>query len=169
MNSKLSIAFVISALVVGTMAGCSSPGTSTPTPGAAQSPKTGAVSAAAATAKTSLGSTIVNGAGHTAYFYDHDTANSGKSACTGQCSAIWSAITSASKTPTVTGITGTVGTIPGGSGKLLVTVNGLPIYTYGGDSASGDTNGQGFGGIWWAAGADGKKIKTGGSGGGYQR
>jgi predicted lipoprotein with Yx(FWY)xxD motif len=62
---------------------------------------------------------------------------------------------------------GTVGTIPDGAGKFQITVNGLPIYTYSGDSASGDTNGQGIGGIWWAAGADGKEIKAGGTGGGY--
>jgi predicted lipoprotein with Yx(FWY)xxD motif len=169
MNSKLPLALIVSALVAGTMAGCSAPSAPTSSPAATQGPKTGTVSAAASTASTALGTVIVTGDDRTAYFFDHDTANSGKSACTGGCSSTWPAITSPTKAPTVTGITGTIGTIPDGSGKFQVTVNGMPLYTYSGDSAAGDTNGQAIGGIWWVVGADGKEIKAGGTGGGYQR
>jgi hypothetical protein len=43
----------------------------------------------------------------------------------------------------------------------------MPIYDYSGDSAAGDTNGQGIGGTWWIAGAGGKEIRKGASHGGY--
>ena len=52
-------------------------------------------------------------------------------------------------------------------GKFQITVDGMPIYSYSGDSSSGDTNGQGIGGIWWVAGAKGKEIKKAASHGGY--
>lgn len=169
MNSKLPLVLVVSALVAGALAGCTSTVAPSSAPPTSKAHKPGTDSAAAASASTTLGSVIVNGDGRTAYFFDHDTANSGKSACTGGCSSTWPAITSPSKTPAVTGVTGTIGTIPDDAGTFQVTVDGMPIYTYSGDSASGDTNGQGIGGIWWAAGADGKEIKAGGTGGGYNR
>jgi predicted lipoprotein with Yx(FWY)xxD motif len=158
MKTTLPLALVVSALVVGNLAGCSSAATT----GAPVASQTGAK-----TASISLGKIIVKGSGLTAYFFDHDHANSAKSACTGACSGIWTAITSSSKTPTISGATGTVGTIPDGSGKYQITVNGMPIYRYSIDAAAGDTKGQGTGGIWWVAGADGKEIKKAASGGGY--
>ena len=170
MNRKLPLALVISALVVGALAGCSPrPLAPVPESRVTTGPTTSTSSAAAAAVSTSLGTAIVNGDGRTAYFFDHDTANSGKSACTGVCSATWHAITSSSNTPAVTGITVTIGTIPDGAGRFQVTVDGLPIYTYSGDSASGDLNGEGVGGIWWVAGADGKEIKSSAAGNGYHK
>jgi predicted lipoprotein with Yx(FWY)xxD motif len=162
MNKKISLALVVSALVAGTLAGCSSPAAQPTSAPAAKAPA--ATSVAAKAASNSLGNVIVDGSGHTAYFFDKDTANSGKSACAAGCSATWPAITTSSKTPTVSGVSGTIGTIPAGTGKFQVTVDGMPIYTYSGDSATGDTNGQGIGGIWWVAGSDGKEIKTAASG-----
>jgi predicted lipoprotein with Yx(FWY)xxD motif len=119
----------------------------------------------ASTASTSLGTVIVDGQGHTAYFFDKDTKGEMTSACTGACAAIWPAITSTSATPKIKGITGTVATIPDGS-KFQITVNGLPIYTFASDSASGDVMGQGVQGIWWAASPAGTEIKTAPSKGG---
>jgi hypothetical protein len=34
------------------------------------------------------------------------------------------------------------------------------VYRYAGDSAPGDTNGQGIGGVWWALDVDGNPIST---------
>jgi predicted lipoprotein with Yx(FWY)xxD motif len=154
------VAMVLAALVVVSLAGCTAMAGGTAS-------GTAASTSGAKTASNAVGKIIVDGAGHTAYFFDSDTANSGKSACSGGCSATWPAITSTSTSPTISGVAGTVGTIPDGSGKFQITVNGLPIYAYSGDSAAGDTNGQGSGGTWWVAGANGKEIKKAQSHGGY--
>ena len=52
---------------------------------------------------------------------------------------------------TLPGVTGTLGTTPGAGGARQLTIAGHPVYTFAGDSAPGQTNGQGkvaFGGLW---------------------
>lgn len=110
------------------------------------------------TASTSLGEIVVDGAGMTAYVFDKDTAGAGASACTGSCVGQWPAIVTDSASPKVEGITGDVGTIELANGSKQVTLDGLPLYTYAGDSAPGDTNGQGVGNIWWVVDSSGAKV-----------
>lgn len=126
----------------------------------------GATAEVLSTASSSLGTIVVDSTGRTVYVFDNDTANSGKSACEGNCSATWPAVTTTG-TPTATGVTGTLGTITLPDGAKQVTLNGLPLYRYAPDSAAGDVNGQGVGGIWWVVGANGAKITMGAAGGGY--
>ncbi|RIJ78071.1 hypothetical protein D1871_04060 [Nakamurella silvestris] len=113
----------------------------------------------AATASSSLGEIVVDGKGMTAYYFDKDTANSGTSACTGECALAWPAITAAGSTPVVDGVTGKVGTIDTAGGKQI-TINGRPIYTFAKDSAAGDVNGQGVGGTWFVISPNGDELKT---------
>jgi predicted lipoprotein with Yx(FWY)xxD motif len=113
--------------------------------------------AALKTATTSLGAVVVDGAGRTLYEFDKDSKGSGKSACNAGCIGLWPAVT-ASGTPTLTGVTGTVGTITRDDGTKQVTLNGRPLYTYSGDSKPGDTTGQGYKGIWWVVGPDGSEM-----------
>jgi secreted repeat protein with Y-X4-D motif len=40
-----------------------------------------------------------------------------------------------------------------------VTYDGHPLYLYSGDNEAGQANGQGIGGVWFAATADGKPAK----------
>ena len=110
------------------------------------------------TASTSLGEIVVDGAGMTAYVFDKDTAGAGVSACTGSCVGQWPAIMTDSASPKVEGITGDVGTIELANGSKQVTLDGLPLYTYAGDSAPGDTNGQGVSNIWWVVDPSGAKV-----------
>lgn len=117
-----------------------------------------ATAAALGTASTSLGTIVVDGAGMTAYYFDKDTAGSGTSACTGDCAALWPAITTATATPQVDGVTAEVGTIPTGDGAMQLTLDGRPVYTYAADAAPGDTTGQGVGGIWYVVAPDGSEI-----------
>lgn len=112
-----------------------------------------------ATASSSLGTVVVDGKGMTAYFYDQDVKGSGKSTCTGGCASAWPAIESDAATPSVSGVTGTVGTITGVDGKLQVTVDGRPIYTYAADTKAGDVTGQGVGGVWYAVNPDGSEHR----------
>jgi predicted lipoprotein with Yx(FWY)xxD motif len=167
---KLRIATGLAAAVVAlALAGCSSGGGSSTgsgygAPPASESPSSsdsGASSASGAalgTASSSLGDIVVDGKGMTVYMYDNDTQGSGVSTCEGQCATNWPAVTTDSATPSVEGVTGEVGTITGVNGATQVTLNGWPLYYYAGDSAAGDTNGQGVGGIWWVLTPAGEKI-----------
>ncbi|MET0789588.1 MAG: hypothetical protein ABWY33_10125 [Cellulomonas sp.] len=111
-----------------------------------------------ATAETSLGTVVVDGTGMTAYYFLKDTKDSGASACSGECAAAWPAITTENATPTVTGVTGEVGTITGTDGKLQITIDGRPIYTFAQDKAPGDVNGQGLNSVWYVIAPDGTEI-----------
>jgi predicted lipoprotein with Yx(FWY)xxD motif len=81
-----------------------------------------------------------------------------KSACTGACLEKWPAVAPvpASDTKGVKkkGLMGF--TRPDGAKQM--TVNCWPIYTFSGDKAAGDTNGQGVGGTWYAVAPDGKPV-----------
>jgi len=116
-----------------------------------------AASPDASVTTTSLGKIVVDGKGMSAYFFDRDTANSGSSACAGQCAVIWPAITSTSEVPVVSGITGKVGTI---GSTHQITINGRPIYTYLYDTALGSTNGQGVSNVWYVVSPAGNEMKS---------
>jgi len=129
--------------------------------GASSAASTGGAMASGSTlgtASTSLGTIVVDGTGMTAYMYDKDTKGAKQSVCTGSCATFWPAIESTSTTPTVTGVTGTVGTITGVDGKPQMTLDGWPLYTFAQDAKAGDTNGQGYGGIWWVLSPAGAPI-----------
>lgn len=115
----------------------------------------------------SLGQIVTNGQGMTVYRYDMDTANSGKSSCTGSCASAWPPVTvSGSGTPTVAGVSQSlVGEITRDDGTKQLTLAGWPLYTYAGDSAAGSTSGQGVGGVWWAVAPAGAKAAAGSGGG----
>ena len=57
-----------------------------------------------------------------------------------------------------------LGTTKRGDGTTEVTYNGHPLYTFAGDSAPGQTTGQGsdgFGAEWYVLSAAGTAIETG--------
>jgi predicted lipoprotein with Yx(FWY)xxD motif len=105
---------------------------------------------------TSVGSVVVDDSGKTLYKFDKDTAGAGTSACTSTgCAATWPADT-VTGTPTAgTGVPGTIGVITRPDGTKQVTLDGHPLYRYSGDQAVGDTNGNGFGGVWHVVAASG--------------
>ncbi len=171
MHSRITMAAAAAALAIVALAGCSSNAASTgssASSGASSSSSSHSDTASSTpdlgTAKTSLGTVVVDGKGMTVYVFDKDTANSGTSACTGACLSAWPPVTTTSSTPAVAGVTGKVGTITTPDGKKQLTLNGLPLYTYSGDAAKGDVTGQGLQGIWWVVSPSGDKV-TGGSSG----
>jgi len=111
-----------------------------------------------ATADTDLGTVVVDGQGMTVYVFDEDTQGSGASSCSGQCLQAWPAVVADSEHPQVDGVTGEVGTITRDDGTLQVTLEGWPLYLWQGDSAPGDTTGQGVEGVWWVVTPDGTKV-----------
>jgi predicted lipoprotein with Yx(FWY)xxD motif len=110
------------------------------------------------TADSSLGKVVVAADGRTVYVFDKDTPGSGKSVCSGDCLAKWPPVQATSGEPTVDGVTGQLGTITRDDGTKQVTLGGMPLYLYSGDSHAGDVTGQSVGGVWWAVAPDGTKI-----------
>jgi predicted lipoprotein with Yx(FWY)xxD motif len=163
MNKKLVIGLAALTLGIAGFSGCASnqPAADTPSsPEISESPGDAATDADLAVANTSLGDIVVDRDGMTVYIFDEDTADSGKSACSGDCLAAWPPVATTSESPTVDGVTGEVSTITRDDGSLQVALNGLPLYLYAPDEAAGDVTGQGVGGVWWVVGPDGTKIDT---------
>jgi predicted lipoprotein with Yx(FWY)xxD motif len=118
------------------------------------------------TAKTGLGTVLVDSNGMTLYLNTQDTATT--STCTGDCAATWPPLTSTGAAKAGSGVqSAQLGTLMVGNSDQ-VTYYGHPLYTYSGDSAAGDTNGEGVGGVWYAVSTNGQPAKS-GSGGGSNR
>ena len=67
------------------------------------------------------------------YYWQVEKKAGGKVRCTGTCAALWPPLIVRSRTAVpahVTGIKGTFGVIRRPGGKLQVTYNRLPVYTY---------------------------------------
>jgi predicted lipoprotein with Yx(FWY)xxD motif len=60
---------------------------------------------------------------------------------------------------------GDLSTLERPDGGAQVTYDGLPLYTYSGDIAPNQANGQGVQDVWFAVGPEGVSQGTGGSGG----
>jgi predicted lipoprotein with Yx(FWY)xxD motif len=92
--------------------------------------------------------------GRTLYWFAPDTTL--RSACYGSCAAYWPPVPGpATAGP---GVTGTLGTITRTGGTKQATYHGHPLYTYVGDSAPGQANGNGLnlnGGRWHEVTASG--------------
>ena len=99
-----------------------------------------------ATENATLGTILTDADGNTLYRFDNDTA--GVSACNEGCASLWPALTSSGQPTAGSGVTGTLGTIERDDGSTQVTYDDQPLYRYSQDQAAGDTNGDGFGGLW---------------------
>ena len=164
MRSRIATGAAVLGLVIA-LAGCTgtsggSDGTSGgsmyggETPAETETPDAGAASATTLmTADSELGEIVVDGEGMTVYMFDTDTQGGD-----GQCATNWPAVTTDADAPEVEGVTGEVGTITGVDGSTQVTLDGWPLYTYAGDDAAGDVNGQGVDGVWWVLSPAGDKI-----------
>jgi predicted lipoprotein with Yx(FWY)xxD motif len=163
---KKRLVLTIAGLALSTvaLAGCASMASpsagSGSSSGSSSSSKPAATGDDLATGTTTLGTVVVNGKGDTVYMYTNDTANSGMSTCYTTCATVWPAVTTTSATPTIKGVTGTVGTITRTDGTKQVTLNGWPLYTFASDSAAGDVGGQGVMNIWYVLSPAGDKITT---------
>ena len=90
---------------------------------------------------------LTNAGGFTLYSFAPDTPTTSR--CYGSCAAYWPpAIGTAPASPS---LPGTVGTITRTGGARQLTYDGHPLYTYIGDSAPGQANGNNLnlnGGLW---------------------
>lgn len=106
---------------------------------------------------------LTDSKGMTLYYFTKDTPTS--SACTGSCAQNWPPLLfSGSGTPTSsTTLPGTLSVVNTANGQQ-VAYQGHLLYTFAGDTAPGQTNGEGKFGVWFVATTD-LAPASGGSGG----
>jgi predicted lipoprotein with Yx(FWY)xxD motif len=157
------------------LAACgSAKASSPPSSGTSSSSPAAAAANGLKTAKIGGASVLTSAKGFTLYSFAPDTPTMSK--CNGSCAANWPPV----KGPvTATGVTGTFGTIKRSDGSAQATFNGHPLYTFTGDAAPGQANGNGLnaaGGLWHEittsgtaapAPAGGSSSGSGGAGPGY--
>jgi predicted lipoprotein with Yx(FWY)xxD motif len=147
------------------------PGTSGSTsPAAAQQADAGASTVTIKTMSTSEGTVLANAHGRTLYWFAKDTST--QSNCNGSCATYWQPVIGSAVAAAGATLPHSFGTIKRADGQTQATYDGHPLYTYTGDTAKRQVNGNGVnasGGLWWAAtpsGAElGAKKASSGSGG----
>ena len=117
-------------------------GSATTAPGALKTVRIGAVTV------------LTDANGRTLYWFAPDTA--ARSACYGSCATYWPPV----KGPAMAGpgVTGTLSVLTRSDGSVQAAYDGHPLYTYVGDSAPGQANGNGLnlnGGLWHEVPASG--------------
>jgi len=133
------------------VAACGSSSSSPTTTGATTSPTTAASAGTgqlhlASASVPALGTVLVGPNGRTLYYLSTESASA--IACTSGCTATWTPLTVPAGS-SATGVPGTLGTATRPEGTVQVTYQGHPVYYYAGDSAPGQTNGQGVDGTWF--------------------
>jgi predicted lipoprotein with Yx(FWY)xxD motif len=132
-----------------------------PSPASAR-PATAAEPATLAVARVPLGD-VVTSDGATLYRSDKDTAKPSRSTCVGQCAVSWPPVLSSGGVPKLDGVNAAlVGIVIRPDGGEQLTLAGWPLYRYSGDTAPGETRGEGSGGTWHAVGPTGKPARAAG-------
>ncbi|MGH8933818.1 MAG: COG4315 family predicted lipoprotein [Egibacteraceae bacterium] len=116
-------------------------------------------SASVQVADSSLGQILTNAEGFTLYAFDNDE-DQPQSTCEDACATTWPPLLVGESNVTSDGIDqALIDLSPRKDGTVQVRANSWPLYTFSGDQAPGDTNGQGSGGVWHVVGTDGKPIR----------
>ena len=147
----LALAGLAAAAFIVAACGSSSAGSggasSTPSSAASIASSPASSGTALKTAQISGATVLTNARDFTLYWFAPDTP--AKSNCNGSCATFWPPV----KGPATLGpgVTGKLGTITRSDGTAQATYNGHPLYTYVGDTASGQAKGNGLnvsGGVW---------------------
>jgi predicted lipoprotein with Yx(FWY)xxD motif len=155
----------------GSRSASSSPASSSSSGGLYRSPAPAAAPAAGiaaakggaariATASHGVGTMLVDARGRSVYLWKADTGK--KSMCSGACAQSWPAVTTKGAPKAGGAVKASLlGTSRRSDGTTQVTYAGHPLYTFAGDSAAGQLNGQGsngFGAVWLVVAPNGKAI-----------
>lgn len=110
--------------------------------------------AAGPTVSVSADGNLVNFAGMTLYTFDNDTTEN-TSACSGDCATNWPAVTIEEGQAVSVGdgvdLEDFTTFTRSDNSAAQVAYYAKPLYTFAGDAAAGDTNGDGVGGLWHIA------------------
>jgi predicted lipoprotein with Yx(FWY)xxD motif len=108
------------------------------------------------TRESSAGPILVNAQGMTLYGFLNDTE--GESTCTGDCLANWPAAVIGEHDISVLD-PALWSTVENAEAGPMLKVGDWPLYTFSGDAAPGDVNGQEVGDVWYVVAPDGTPIE----------
>ncbi|WP_406197225.1 hypothetical protein OH807_11545 [Kitasatospora sp. NBC_01560] len=136
----------------------------TPTESASPSPSAGAGGAAATVSATTVGkyqNILVDARGKTLYLFEADTSPT--STCYDACATAWPpALTTGAPTAANGVDQAKLSTTTRKDGTTQIVYNGHPLYSFEGDTAQGDTNGEessAFGAKWYVVNTAGSKVE----------
>ncbi len=146
--SMLLVALIAVACGSSTYTSTGSSGGTTPT--TAPTSSVAFIKTASATVNGQSVTILTNAQGMTLYYLKLDTAS--KAACTGTCAKNWPPLvfTSSGSPVSATTLPGTLSVVTDANGQQ-VEYNGHPLYTFSGDTAPGQTHGEGIKGVWFVA------------------
>ncbi|ANN20342.1 hypothetical protein SD37_35325 [Amycolatopsis orientalis] len=105
---------------------------------------------------TKMGQAVLDDTGAVLFRFERDNPHKARSACLGDCAAVWIPITT-SGTPRVTGIDpALVGTVKRPEGVKQVTLAGWPLYKFA-NARPGEWTGQGTDHLWFVVKPDGQR------------
>jgi predicted lipoprotein with Yx(FWY)xxD motif len=111
---------------------------------------------------TSFGMILVGSSGRTLYRYTVDRKGVNRCSSNPTCNKFWPALlVKAGVKPTAGSgaAAALLGTIKAAHGMRQVTYAGFPLYFFAGDTAAGQTKGQGFESQWYVVNAKGALVK----------
>ena len=112
-----------------------------------------------------VGTVLVDSEGMTVYLFTPDQGT--ESTCYGGCEAAWGPVVAEGKPTAGEGaMSSALGTTKRKDGTMQVTYNGHPLYTFSGDSAPGEANGQEDDGTWFVLDEAGEAVTGGAPAGG---
>lgn len=146
--SMFLIALVVVACGSSSSTGYGGSGGTTPT--TAPSSSGAIIKTATATVNGQSVTIITNAQGMTLYYFMPDTAT--KAACTGTCAGNWPPLlfTGTGSPTSANSLPGALSVVTDANGQQ-VEYNGHPLYRFSGDTAPGQTNGEGIAGKWFVA------------------
>lgn len=115
----------------------------------------GAAALVTVTESGEVGTHLVDADGRSLYVFLDDSP--GTSACEGPCLDAWppAAVQEGTSLVAGDGVTAELGTLEREDGTLQLTLDGWPLYRYAADADPGQATGEGVGGVWFVARADG--------------
>ncbi len=129
------------------VAACGS--TSSPTTGSVAGATSPVLKVAMVTVHGSSEQVLTESNGDTLYYLTKDSATD--VTCTGTCAGIWPPLLLASGQPTASSSLPDALTVVSGGNGRQVEYAGHPLYRYSGDTGPGQSNGEGFNGVWFVA------------------
>jgi len=151
-----AVAVVLAAC--GSNGGSTDPATSSPAASAATQANAATSAVLIKTMSTSKG-TVLTVDGRTLYWFAKDTST--QSNCNGSCATYWPPVIGTAIAASGTSLPHVFGTIKRADGQTQATYDGHPLYTYTGDTARRQVNGNGLnasGGLWWAVTPSGTEL-----------